>query len=115
MKIWIAGSRSITEYFYVVFCLRGHITKNDIVRTGGAKGVDQLAERYCKRNKYPMEEPIIPDWRIGRHAGILRNIEGVTWADKILIIWDGVSKGTQHVISEAKRQGKPCELLDLKK
>ena len=49
--------------------------------------------------------------RYGRAAPIVRNKEIVGYADKIIIFWDGSSKGTLSVIKYAKRVGKPFEVV----
>ena len=46
MKLLIAGSRGITEYD-----LAPHIPADtDLIISGGAKGVDALAEQYAERS-----------------------------------------------------------------
>lgn len=105
-KWWVAGSRSITNYTETRRIFDMFINKSDTIRTGGAIGVDRLAEEWARKNGVKMESSILPDWRIGRHAGFLRNTEGVEWCDAVLVIWDGKSRGSAHVIKEAKRLGK---------
>ena len=35
----------------------------------------------------------------------------VDYAEKIIVFWDGQSKGAQSVIRYAKQKGKPCEVV----
>lgn len=111
MKIWVAGSRTITNYKFVAECLFLNVQSDDVIRTGGAKGVDRIAEMWAKNNGIQLEEPLIPDWKMGKGAGFKRNTEGVEWADRVIIIWDGMSNdnisgGSKHVSEEAARLNK---------
>ena len=47
MKLAIIGSRSITE-------LEGEIPECSTIISGGAKGIDQAADRYAQENNIPM-------------------------------------------------------------
>ena len=41
----------------------------------------------------------IPDWdKDGRSAGYKRNAEMAEYADALIAVWDGDSKGTKHMI-----------------
>jgi hypothetical protein len=43
----------------------------------------------------------------------VRNAEVVRRADRVLLVWDGRSKGTLSAYKAARRLGRPCELLAL--
>jgi len=97
----IAGSRSCTDYEelkYAVGCATWKIKK---IISGGAKGVDKLGERFAKENNLPLE--IYPaDWkRYGKSAGYKRNLLMAEKADALIALWDGKSKGTNHMIDIA--------------
>jgi predicted Rossmann fold nucleotide-binding protein DprA/Smf involved in DNA uptake len=102
MKLLIVGSRSITD-----FDLEGHIPpETDLIISGGANGVDTLAEQYA--DKHRISKLIIrPDYaRYGRGAPLKRNAEMVDMCDAALVIWDGASSGTKFTIEYAKKCGK---------
>ena len=89
MKLLIVGSRSITE-----FDLSQYIgTDVDTVISGGAEGIDSLAERYAdlhRLSKYIVR----PRYDLyGRAAPLKRNEQMVDMADAVLVVWDGISKG----------------------
>ena len=108
MKLLIVGSRSITD-----FDLQGHIPpETDLIISGGANGVDTLAEQYA--DKYRISKVIVrPDYaRYGKAAPLKRNEVMVDMCDEVLVIWDGVSKGTKFTIDNAKKKGKRVTVIE---
>ncbi len=112
MKVIIAGSRTIKDYTIVrkaIFVAFWEWEKEyeDIteVFSGCANGVDKLGEQWAVKNEkqlllYPA------DWnKYGKKAGYLRNIKMAKYADALIAIWDGKSKGTKHMIDIAKKKG----------
>lgn len=106
MKVAVVGSRTITDYS-VVREILGNYTITQIV-SGGAKGIDSLAEQFSATVMLPNAPKVfLPDWQThGKGAGFIRNKEIVNYADTVIAIWDGVSKGTKHSIDYARKQGK---------
>jgi len=103
MKVIIAGSRDITDYSTVKAAyLKSGFDASEVV-SGGARGVDYLGELLAK--DFSISVKVFPaDWnKYGKRAGILRNIEMAKYADALIAVWDGESKGTAHMISEAKK------------
>lgn len=82
------------------------IEKEDlIIVSGGARGVDSLAEAWADREG--VEKLIFPaDWKgKGKGAGYIRNIDIIKNSDLVLAIWNGESRGTLHSLTLAKRKG----------
>ena len=105
MKIAVVGSRTITNVD-----LAPHLTDCDEIVSGGARGVDSFAAAYAKSHNLKLTE-FLPEYaRYGRAAPIVRNRQIVDYADRILIFWDGHSKGTASVIAYAKKVGKPYDI-----
>ena len=107
MKLLVAGSRGITT-----FDLKPYISSAvDTIISGGAKGIDTLAEQYA--DEYGLNKIIVrPHYdRYGRSAPLKRNEEMVDIADKVLIIWDGVSKGTEYTLRYAQKKRKYVEVV----
>lgn len=107
MKLLIAGSRNITE-----FDIAPYIPKEtSTIISGGAKGIDTLAEEYADKNG--LDKIIIrPDYeKYGRAAPIKRNYQMVDMADEILAVWDGFSKGTQSTIKYAQKKCKKVNII----
>ena len=102
MKLLIAGSRSIVD-----FDIAPHIPDGvDLIISGGAKGIDTLAEQYA--DMCGIEKLIIrPQYELfGRAAPIKRNEEMVNICDAVLAVWDGKSKGTRHTLNYARKKEK---------
>lgn len=107
MKLAIVGSRNLTN-----IVLDRYISEEvkEIV-SGGAVGVDQIAAEYAKNNAIKFTE-FLPEYeRYGRAAPIVRNKKIVDYADKIIVFWNGESKGTLSVINYAKKIGKTVEVV----
>ena len=109
MKLLIVGSRSITD-----FDLSPYISVDvDTVISGGANGIDNLAEQYAdlhRLSKYILR----PQYNLyGRAAPLKRNEQMVDIADAVLVIWDGRSKGTQYTLKYTKKKNKPITLVQL--
>ena len=103
MKLLIAGSRSIQA-----FDLTPYIPQDtDLIITGGACGIDRLAEEYADR--HGLSKLVLrPQYaRYGRGAPLKRNREMVDLADRVLVIWDGVSRGAKFTADYAEKTEKP--------
>lgn len=104
MKTIIAGSRTITDYNLVQSVIesapfRARITA---IFCGMAAGVDILGYRWAYANRVPIRE-FKPDWTTyGKMGGIIRNGEMASQADAAIVIWDGVSRGTEHLLKYIK-------------
>lgn len=83
------------------------------VVSGGAAGVDTLAATWARAHGVPLLE-LRPDYAAhGAGAPHVRNAEIVRHAGRVLLVWDGRSKGTLSAYKAARRLGRPCELLPL--
>lgn len=105
MKTIVAGSRSITDYDLVARAIRASGLDITEIVSGTARGVDSLGERYAKENGLPVAY-FPADWTgVGRGAGYVRNFKMAEYADALIAIWDGESRGTAHMIEVAKNNG----------
>lgn len=109
MKIVIAGSRNIDN-----FDLSQHIPSNvDLIITGGASGIDNLAEKYADKHKIS-KLIMLPDYkRYGKASPLRRNEIMVDLADLVIVVWDGVSRGTKYTIDYATKKGKNLKIVTL--
>lgn len=109
MKVAVVGSRTITHITI------GEYMPDDVTEivSGGAKGIDTLAKEYAKKRNLLYTE-FLPDYEtFGKYAPLHRNERIINYADEILAFWDGKSKGTKHVIDNAKKQGKRVSVVDI--
>jgi len=77
------------------------------VVSGRAPGVDRAGEDYALYLGIPVK--LYPaNWsKHGKSAGYKRNEKMAEYADALIAIWDGKSKGTQHMINIMRGLGKP--------
>lgn len=78
--------------------------KVDEVVCGGAKGADELGLIWGTNNDIPVKI-MKAQWQYGMTAGRERNIMMARYADALIALWDGKSRGTRHMIKVAKMQG----------
>lgn len=106
MKVIIAGSRGIDEYQLVVEAIQESGWFRDIteVVSGGAYGPDKLGEEWATKHRIPIKQ-FLPDWKsFGKGAGMIRNGQMADYADALIAIYDGKSRGTANMIQRATKQ-----------
>ena len=107
MKLLIVGSRTIES-----FDLSPYIdAETDFIITGGAKGIDALAERYADSHRLSKTVMRPKYEKYGKAAPLKRNEDMVDLADRILVVWDGKSKGTQSTVRYAKKKNKDIRIV----
>ena len=117
MRVAIVGSRNI-EYdnlqkkAYALLCQNIPSGATEIV-SGGAVGIDALAEIYAKQNGLPMKV-FKPDYaKYGKRAPLVRNDEIIHYAQYVLAIWDGSSRGTAYTVAACIKDGIPVKVVTL--
>lgn len=129
----VVGSRSITDYEFVEKKL-DHLLSSVIneysimIVSGGARGVDSLAERYAREKGYLLKVFRLKsdDWykinestgerEFDKSAGYKRNKEMHSYIAQfenrgVAVFWDGKSKGSLHSIDLAKQYNNPIRLI----
>lgn len=106
MKVAVIGSRSIGD----IDIQRFIPPEATLIISGGANGIDTLAEKYADENG--IEKLIIrPNYELyGKSAPLVRDKLIVDYAETVVAIWDGSSSGTGFTISYAKQQNVHCEI-----
>lgn len=103
MKVIIAGGRNFDDYDLLCKTVDYYLSRqNDIeIVSGTAKGADELGERYAEEKGYKIKR-FVADWNyFGKGAGYIRNEEMAIYADALIVFWDGISKGSQHMMNIA--------------
>src|ERR1700748_1612581 len=111
------GSRTFRDYRLLCDTLDAlhHEHPVRLVVSGGARGADQLAERWARENELPLQV-LRPQWRdangkLDRSAGLKRNSDIVAVADTVVAFWDGISTGTRDSIRKAQACGKELRIV----
>lgn len=103
MRTIIAGSRTLEvsiERLHNII-LESKIPITEII-SGGAQGIDSDAIDFASIAKINYRV-MYANWnKFGIRAGPVRNEEMAEVADALIAIWDGESKGTNHMIGIAR-------------
>lgn len=108
MRVVIAGTRT---------SLPGDIVADLVIRaveasgfgvtevvSGHAAGIDLAGEAWASANQVPVL--LMPArFKYGPTAALVRNECMLDIADGLIAIWDGKSKGTNHIINAARARG----------
>jgi hypothetical protein len=121
MRTIIAGSRSITDFKVIEEAIKASSFSISEVVSGGAKGVDLMGEKFANDNNIPIKV-FKPSWsdldvsgsiikenkygKFNARAGVDRNERMGNYADALIAVWDGNSKGTIHMINYMKKLNK---------
>ncbi len=125
MKLIIAGNRDInvTGGLIAELIALHNLQPIEIV-SGGARGVDRCGEVFVEQwNQMHKTPQAIPsnyqakeialkvfeaDWEEhGKAAGPIRNGEMAKYADALLLIWDGESRGSANMKDQMLKERKP--------
>lgn len=116
MNIAIVGSRDFHNFSFLKTHVLSIIKNNNIsitkIISGGAKGIDTLAEKFASTFHIPTEI-IHADWSKGKFAGVTRNTDIVDKSDVVIAFWNGVSKGTLDSINKAKKKNKKLFIVKI--
>ncbi len=116
MRTIIAGSRHLVVKAWFIQDMMEHfniLKKTDVVVSGGAEGIDKCGEFFAIDMKSmdgtEIDVKVFPaEWdKHGKSAGPIRNKQMAEYADMLLLIWDGESKGSANMKLEMKKLGKP--------
>jgi hypothetical protein len=115
LKVIIAGGRDIHKRSLLDKAIVAAQFKITEVVSGHAKGVDTLGELWADFYNVPVK--LFPaDWEThGKRAGFIRNAAMAEYADALIAVWDGKSKGTQHMIETARTAGLTVFVLRVRK
>lgn len=110
MKVIIAGSRDFTNRHVVAQALNDSGFIPTQIVSGGARGVDTVGENIALLMGYSVKQ-FPADWETyGKAAGPIRNAQMAEYADALIAIWDGESRGTKNMIDTMQKLGKPVHI-----
>ena len=118
VRVGIVGSRSITDEEYVFYVLNFYLRrllaeKEVIIVSGGAVGIDTIAEKFAAE-KGLKTEIYLPDYKSysGKVAPIKRNQTIVDNSDYLIAITTG-SNGTASTIKMAEKKNIPIKIVKI--
>ena len=114
VKLAIVGSRNFTDYSVVEKAVDEYIQligQPSLIISGGAKGVDTLAEQYAEAHK--ISKLIFQaNWaKYGKRAGPIRNKEIVNECTHVIAFVATDSVGTKDTITQAKLLGREVKVI----
>ena len=93
--------------------MRGPVTQ---VSNGLLWIVMAVPHEMCIRDRGVPVLEFPADWvRLGKRAGMVRNLQMLDSADAVVAFWDGQSRGTAHMINETKKRGLPLRVVRYQK
>ena len=105
MKVIVAGSRTIADIAIIAQAIEESGFDVSEVVSGTARGVDILGEEWAKSKGIPVKR-FPADWNgLGKRAGFVRNAEMADYAEALVAVWDGKSRGTANMIQVARKKG----------
>ncbi len=105
MKVIIAGGREVTNPQALTRAIADSGFEITEVVSGGARGADYLGQLWAEENGIPLRH-FLPDWLThGKSGGPIRNRKMAEYAEALIALWDGSSRGTKNMIEEAKKRG----------
>ena len=114
-RVIIAGDRDFSDYNLLSRTmdeLLSEINDDITIVCGMARGADSLGEKYAITKGHTIDYHQAEWGKFGRSAGYRRNVEMAECADALVAFWDGLSKGTKHMIDTAHKHGlKVCVVL----
>jgi len=110
VRVIIAGSRTIKDFGVVFNAINQSSFQISELVCGMAIGVDLLGKQYADHGDIPVKEFEVSkkDWdRYGKAAGSIRNRRMAEYAEALILIWDGKSKGSANMKKCMEDLGKP--------
>lgn len=114
-RILICGTREyIPELNHKLHQIIDSLHKDDIIITGGYKGIDLEATVYAQKKGFTVE--VFPaDWKLGKKAGPIRNKKmidsKIDYAYAFPYPTLEQSKGTYNCVQQLRERGIECEIF----
>ena len=115
MRLIVAGSREIHNVDLIethMLAFEDRYGLFDLI-CGMARGVDMAAHDIAESYRIPIHE-YPAEWdKYGRGAGYRRNVEMAQAADALLLVWDGESRGSKHMLDVAIQRRMPTIVIHI--
>lgn len=119
-RVIIAGSRDFDNYNLLENSVKNILKDYEDIEiiSGTAKGADSLGEIYAKENNIKLKQ-FPAQWNLyGKQAGYIRNKQMAKYSIEdnsigiLIAFWDGVSKGTGHMINIANEMNLQVNIVN---
>lgn len=101
----VAGSRTINSYSTVKKAIQNAPFEIEVLLSGTAEGVDNLAEDWATNEEIPIQSYDPDDYQDSpRPAPIERNQQMALDAEALIAVWNGTSNGTEDMIERAQNE-----------
>lgn len=113
MRVIIAGGSTFDSLDYMNQCLKNMREDIEVVISGRGWGADKLAETFACQHGIDLE--LFPaNWgKYGEDAGYVRwnKVFSTQGVDRVVLFWDGKSKGTKTLKTLSEEYDIPCEIF----
>lgn len=107
MKTILAGSRHFEVFGNLNELMESQPFEITEIVSGHSGNVDLAGEEWATANEIPIKL-FEPNWKVfGLSAGPKRNRQMAEYADVLIALWDGKSRGTKNMIEEMEKLKKP--------
>ena len=107
MKVIITGSRHIQYPCMNAVIVSSGLEITEVISGGCPTGVDREGEIWARTHFVPIKR-FLAFWELhGKSAGPIRNKNMAEYADALILIWDGKSRGSANMKLEMLKLGKP--------
>lgn len=109
MKILVCGGRDYWDYLVMHEVLGEYLADDLVIIHGGARGADDLADKWAEENGVATE--VYPaQWeKYGKRAGTVRNAAMLSAEKPDLVIAFRGGRGTANMINLAEKAGVPVQ------
>ena len=118
-RVIVAGGRDFRDFELLKKSLDELLDTSTGIEiiSGHASGADSLAEKYANENGIKLTIMPAEGNLYGRAAGPMRSRRMLAYAMELsnsclIAFWDGKSKGTKNMISQAEKAGISCTVIN---
>lgn len=108
MRCIIAGGRDIANVSVIFGAIATSGFAHEITEVVSASvpGVDEIGFMWARQMADVPVKEFPADWKKhGKAAGPIRNQQMAEYADALILVWDGKSKGSANMLMHAKNHG----------
>lgn len=113
MRVAIVGSRHFHNYREFRECVDSFRDQITHIVSGGATGVDAMADRYSRQFAIPFTRWLANWTKLGKPAGMIRNKQIVDDCEMVIALPGPNSVGTYGTMALAEKKGIPVHVVEV--